>query len=287
MEHVQWTSRPVLRAPVVVAAFTGWNDAGDAASTAVRHLVAAWGAQRVASIDPEEFFDFQTTRPMVRLTDGITRHIQWPTNDVWAAAASPTDVLLLAGTEPQLRWRTFCRQVTEVAKTFNARLVITMGALLADVSHAHEVPVMGTATDQDLIDRFDLARSRYEGPTGIVGVLQEACGRAGLPSASLWAAVPAYAPGLPSPKATLALVRRVASIVGLPVALDALAEAAAEYEREVTAMVDSDDDIAAYVRRLEEGDTDDDPADQPVADDASVEGLVEDIERYLRDQGRE
>jgi len=296
MEHVQWSSRPTLRSPVLIAAFTGWNDAGDAASAAVRHLIEAWHAEHVAALDPEEFYDFGTTRPLVHLAEGVTREIVWPPNDLWAASTPGTDVLLLLGTEPQLKWRTFCRQITAIAAEQETTLVLTLGALLADVAHSRPVSLIGTATDQALIDRFRLARSRYEGPTGIVGALHDACAGAGLPSASLWAAVPAYAPGVDSPKAALALVERAAAIVGAPVGMRALEGAVSDYEDEVAELVAADDDLAGYVGRLEAmsddeddevaDDDDEEPGDRS-APDATVEQFVEDVERFLRDQGRD
>jgi proteasome assembly chaperone (PAC2) family protein len=290
MEHVEWSTRPALHAPVMLAAFTGWNDAGDAASSAVRHLIEMWHAEHVASLDPEEFYDFGSARPHVRLSEGVTREIVWPSNELWAASTPGGDVLLLLGTEPQLRWRTFCRQITAVAAEQEVTLVLTLGALLADVAHSRPVSMIGTATDQGLIDRFQLARSRYEGPTGIVGVLHDACQRAGLASASLWAAVPAYAPSIASPKAALAIVERAAAIVGAPVSMQSLEAAVVEYEEEVTELVASDEDLAGYVERLESytgDDDDDDDVETPVvAEDATVERFVEDVERFLRDQGQ-
>lgn len=290
MEHVAWHERPQLRTPTLIAAFTGWNDAGDAASLAVQQMVATWKATKIAEIDPEEYFEFQATRPLVRLVDGQTREIVWPPNEFYAASTPGGDVLLLSGTEPQLKWKSFCRHIVEVAETFGAQMVVTLGALLADVPHSRPVNIMGTATDQRLIDRFDLQRSRYEGPTGIVGVLQDACTTAGFQAVSLWAAVPAYAPGTPSPKAALSLLRRTVDIIGTPADLRDLADASGDYEAEVASNVADDDELAGYVRRLEEAydehddDTDDEPAglEEP-ADPAS---LVEEVERFLRDQGQ-
>jgi predicted ATP-grasp superfamily ATP-dependent carboligase len=296
MEHVRWTDRPVLRSPVFVCAFTGWNDAGDAASTAVRHLVEAWSGRRFASIDPEEFYDFQSTRPEVRLDEGRTRQVVWPANDLFAAGTAGGDVVLLLGAEPQLRWRTFCRQITAVAHQLQARLVLTLGALLADVPHSRPVSMVGTATNQALIDRFGLARSRYEGPTGIVGVLQDACEGANVPSASLWAAVPAYAAAVPSPKATLALVERTATLIGTPVPVGDLDEAGTQYEQDVDQLVASDEDLSGYVRRMEsmaDDEEEDDETEVETAPDAeeadpgTAARFVEDIERYLKDQGLE
>ncbi|HYF56770.1 MAG TPA: PAC2 family protein [Salinarimonas sp.] len=195
---------------MVVAAFDGWNDAGEGATGAVRALAEHWYAEPFADIDPEEFFDFTANRPMVRLVDGRSRHIDWPSNAFLAAEVPerPSDVVLLLGTEPGLRWRTFCEQVIEVVRATDARLVVTLGALLSEVPLSRPVRVIGTAEDDDLIARLRLHRSGYEGPTGIVGALHDALRRRGVPSLSLWAAVPTYVSGPASPAATLALVRR-------------------------------------------------------------------------------
>jgi proteasome assembly chaperone (PAC2) family protein len=292
MEHVRWSSRPRLRSPIVIAAFAGWNDAGEAASTAARHLVDVWATREFATIDPEEFYDFSSTRPQVRLSDGVHREIVWPTNEFSASSVlnSDLDVVVLIGTEPQQRWRTFCEEVLSVATDLDARMLITMGALLAEVPHSRPVSVIGTAADGELIDRYGLQRSRYEGPTGIVGVLHDACGTAGLASLSLWAAVPAYVQGAPSPKAALALVERVADVLELAIPTTSLEIASAAYEREVDEVVNNDEDLTGYVNRLETmvdngqpfGDDDDDDDDGDSAD--TVDDLVEELERFLRDQ---
>ena len=308
MEHVRWVAEPALRTPTVIAAFTGWNDAGDAASNAVRHLVEGWGAQVLAEIDPEEFTDFATVRPHVRLADGFTRTIVWPTVGLWSASLPGGDVIIVLGPEPALRWRLFTDQIVGVAQRYDSRLVLTLGALLADVAHTKPVHLIGTATDQDLIDRFDLQRSRYEGPTGIVGVLHDACAKANLQSASLWAAVPAYASQVPSPKASLALVSRACEMLGTPPPVGALAREALEYESRVTGIVDDDDDLLGYVARLESmADLDDDDVmgsqlSDDDDDDVSAGGelgedalptevdsdqLVAELERFLRDQPNE
>jgi hypothetical protein len=277
MEHVVWTSRPALRQPVLIAAFEGWNDAGDASSNAVRWLHERWGTEPFAHIDPEEFFDFSATRPRVRLDEGLQREIVWPAFEFSTATVPGTDieVVLLLGTEPQLRWRTFCAQVVAVAEACDVRLAITLGALLADVSHAAPVSVIGTAYDPLVVDRLGLTQSSYEGPTGIVGVLHDALARAGVESASLWAAVPSYVPSAPSPKAQLALVERTAGLLDVGLVTTDLEIASASYERPVTELVEADDDTAAYVRHLEESqeDEDVDPAD-----------FVAEVERFLRDQ---
>ncbi len=300
MDHVRWLAEPALQRPTVIAAFTGWNDAGDAASSAVRHLVEQWGATALAEIDPEEFTDFATVRPHVRLADGRTRSIVWPTVGVWAASTPGGDVVLVLGPEPALRWRLFTEQLIAIAGRVGAGMVLTVGALLADVAHSRAVQVMGTATDQDVVDRFDLQRSRYEGPTGIVGVLHDACQSAGLPSASLWAAVPAYASQVPSPKAALALVTRACEMVGTPAPVGQLANEATAYEQRVSTMVGQDDDLLGYVSRLEsigfdelddDNDDDDDELDDvadshpPLAeDDLDSDELMAEVEQFLREQ---
>ena len=275
MEHVRWTCRPRLDRPVLIAAFEGWNDAGDGASSAATWLRDRWAPDQMADIDPEEFFDFTTTRPRVHLCDGVTREIEWPANTFSFGAAAGIDAVVLVGTEPQLRWRTFCAQVVAVAQAIDARLVLTLGALLAEVPHSRPASVIGTAVDQELIDRLDLARSTYEGPTGIVGVLQDACARAGIPAASLWATVPAYVPGAPSPKAALALVERTADLLAAPIVATDLEIATAAYERQVSEVVGEDEEMTEYVDRLE----------QRFDNDEAVPSgsLVEEVERFLRD----
>lgn len=297
MEHVRWLSEPALHAPTLVCAFTGWNDAGDAASSAVRTLVERWGATAVAEIDPQPFTDFATVRPHVRLEDG-RRTIVWPTAGIWSASTPGGDVLLVLGPEPALRWKLFCAQFTGLAQRLGVSTSISLGALLADVPHTRPVHVIGTASDPDVIDRFDLQPSRYEGPTGIVGVLTDALGRTGVASASLWAAVPGYAPQIPSPKAALALVERVCAMLGTPAPTIALVGEAAEYDARIAAMIADDDDLVEYVHRLEsladEGaDFDDDEDDDDLELDEAGEGLATDVdpaelvaevERFLRDR---
>ena len=277
----------------MVAAFEGWNDAADASSTAARYLRERWDARPFASIDPEDFFDFSTTRPQVRLIDGLTREITWPETELSAAAlpGSQRDVVVLVGTEPQLRWRTFCAEVTGIAGELGVELVVTLGALLADVAHTRPVRVTGTAADPELVAQLGLQRSAYEGPTGIVGVLHDACRQAQIPSASLWAAVPHYVGGTPSPKAALALVRRTADLLATPLMTTDLEIASAAYESQVSEVVDEDDDVAGYVRRLElvgdDDDDDDDDGHAPEGSTGEVDGeqLVADLERFLREQG--
>ena len=280
MDHVRWTTRPTLRDPVVIAAFEGWNDAGDAATTAARYLVDRWDAEQVADVDPEEFFDFTATRPEVRLDDEGLREIVWPATEIFAATipATEQDVLLIIGTEPQLRWRTYCAELTEVAQLHGARLCMTLGALLAEVPHTRPTPIVGTAYEPEVVAGLELQPSRYEGPTGIVGVLHDAWRRAGLRSASLWATVPAYVPGAPSPKAALALVERAAAMLQTWIPTTDLEIASASYERQVSELVDADEETATYVASLEER-HDVEPGVLP-----SVESIAEEVERFLRDQ---
>jgi len=282
MDRVSWQDRPPLQRPVMVAAFEGWNDAGDAASGALAWLRGRWGAKRMASIDPEEFFDFQVSRPQVSLVDGVTRQITWPANDVFSAHIEEVgrDVVLLSGVEPNLRWKTFCDTVLGVARETGCEMVVTLGALLADVPHTRPIRLTGTAAVPELIERLGLAHSRYEGPTGIVGVLHDACRGAGFPSVSLWAPVPHYVASPPNPKATKALIERLGELIGVPVGVGDLVEAAAAWEERVNELVASDPDVSSYVRQLEE--RDDDQIDE--RDLPSGETLAAELERYLRDQ---
>jgi predicted ATP-grasp superfamily ATP-dependent carboligase len=280
MEYVHWHDRPLLHRPVLIAAFEGWSDAGDAATSAVEYLADQWDAVPVASIDAEEFFDFTETRPRVEIGDFGERTIVWPGNDFSVASVPDTelDVVLLLGTEPQLRWRTFCRQVTDVAEALDVSTVLTLGALLAEVPHTRPTSVMGSTSDTELAAKHGLRPSRYQGPTGITGVLHTLCRDAGLPSASLWAAVPSYVPGAPSPKATLALVRRVADMLGVTVDTDDLALASLSYEHQLDDLVREDEETMAYLGQLEERfDSEDDDFPTGVS-------LVEEVERFLRDQ---
>lgn len=285
MDFVRWEDRPRLRRPVLVAAFEGWNDAGNAASAAAEYVSDAWRARRFATLDPEEFYDFTSARPVVHLDGGITRRIEWPGSLLSAGALQGTgrDVIILSATEPHLRWRTYCGGILDTAHELGVELVVTLGALLADVPHSRPVRITGTAGDPKLAERLGLQTSRYEGPTGIVGVLHDACGHAGLASASLWAAVPHYVGQVPSPKATLALVEGLAALLGASIETEALGREAEDYEREITERVEADEDIAAYVRQLEEAsDLAEGEPDVPTA-----EHLAAEAERFLRDQGRD
>jgi proteasome assembly chaperone (PAC2) family protein len=283
MEHVHWVDHPVLTEPVVIAAFEGWNDAGDAASTAARYLAERWDAEVIAQIDPEEFYDFSSTRPQVRLDDEDLREIVWPTTDVYAATlpGGQGDALVILGNEPQLRWRTYCQQLIGIAQGYDAKLLLTLGALLAEVPHTRPTTIVGTAYELDSVGGIELQPSRYEGPTGIVGVLHDAARRAGLRTASLWATVPSYVPGAPSPKAALALIERTAAMLQTWVPTTDLEIASASYERQVSELVDADEETSTYVSSLEQR-HDEDPQHLPTA-----ESLAEEVERFLRDRPSE
>ena len=286
MQPLIWERRPDgLRAPALVCAFKGWNDAGDAASAALSFVGSALGASRFARLDPEEFYDFQSTRPRIALTDGHTREITWPEVDIYEARVprAPRDLILLEGPEPSMRWRSFCRLVVDLAEALGTQLVVTMGALLADVPHSRPVTVTGLSSDAGLVSRLGLVSGNYEGPTGITGILHNACARAGLPSASLWASVPHYVAAAPNPKAALALVRKLEGLVGVSVDASELETAAADYERQVNLAVQSDPDVQAFVERLERAAGDEDamsPEDLPSGD-----LIAREFQRFLRQRG--
>jgi len=270
--------------PVLIAAFEGWNDAGDAATSAVEHLWEHWGATTVAAIDPEDFYDFTATRPQVRRDPHGRRVLEWPANELgWAEPAGTDGVVLLLGVEPQLRWRTFCETVLGAARDLDCRWILTVGALLADVPHTRPTPVFGTAEDPTLGSRLGLTASDYEGPTGIVGALHSEATAHGVPTASLWAAVPAYAPSVPSPRAALGLVTRTASMLGTDVDTGVLEAAGISYERQLGQLVSEDEATLEYVRLLERRHD----AEHLGVDDDSVpnaDRLLEEVERFLRDQ---
>jgi predicted ATP-grasp superfamily ATP-dependent carboligase len=289
MQPLIWEHRPDgLRAPALVCAFTGWNDAGDAASAALQFLGTSLGAARFARIDPEEFYDFQATRPKVKLVEGRTRHIDWPEVEIYEARIprAPRDLVLLQGAEPSMRWRAFSRLVVDLAEALGTQLVVTLGALLADVPHSRPVPITGLSSDEGLIERVGLGASSYEGPTGIVGVLHAACQEAGIPTASLWASVPHYVAAAPNPKAALALVRKLESLVGVSVDAGELESAAADYERQVSLAVQSDPDVQAFVERLEQAAEEDEPQVRP-QDLPSGDTIAREFQRFLRQRGPE
>jgi proteasome assembly chaperone (PAC2) family protein len=281
-EELRVHVRPELTRPVLIAAFRGWNDGAQAASLAAGYLAKTWGAERFADVDPEGFFDFQATRPHVSLEEGVTRRIDWPETTFYHARPDglDRDVVLLLGIEPNLRWRTFTELLVGVARDLGVELMITLGALLADVPHTRPSPVTGSASDEELVQRLGLSASRYEGPTGIVGVLHDACRRAGIPSASLWAAVPHYVSLTPSPRAAVALCERLGGLIGVEIDVDELEEAAESYEEQVSEAVASDEETAAYVEELERrADQLEESSDLPSGD-----ALAAELTRFLRER---
>ena len=277
------SSLPSVERPVLITAFRGWNDGGQGATMAAGFLARHWAAERFADIDPENFFDFQATRPQVSLEDGVTRNIEWPENEFLHARAESLgrDVILLLGVEPNLRWRTFNELIVGLAQQLGVDLVVSLGALLADVSHTRPAPVSGTASTPELVEQLELEQSRYEGPTGIVGVLHDAFREAGTPSASLWAAVPHYVSMTPSPRAALALCTRLAELLGGEIDLSELREASEAYARQVSEAVSGDAETLQYIEELEQRtdafDGDDD--DLPTGD-----ALAAELSRFLRER---
>jgi len=277
--------RPTLRRPVLLAAFRGWNDGGQAATLAAGTLARVWDARQFAEIDPEGFIDFQATRPTVLLDEGMTRQIEWPEITFHAAAipGADRDVVILRGVEPNYRWRAFNELVVGLARDLGVELVVTLGALLADVPHTRPAPVTGAASDLSLVEELGLQPSRYEGPTGIVGVLHDAFREAGIPSVSLWSAVPHYVSLAPSPRAAKALCERLGELLGITIDLTELEEASEIYAEQITEAVASDPETAAYVEELERrADTIDELIDE--ADLPTGESLAAELTRFLRDR---
>ena len=272
---------PVLRSPVAIAAFEGWNDAADASTAVVEHLEEIWQASVVAALDPEEFYDFQVNRPTITLTDGEVRKIEWPTTRF--AVASPPDaerdIVLIRGIEPSMRWRTFCDELLEVCHSLDVTRVVLLGALLADVPFTRPLPISGSASDRAVAERYGLALSRYEGPVGIVSVLQDAAQRAELDAMSFWVHVPHYANNPPCPKATLGLLHRIEEVLDLPIPTADLAEESAEWETRLRQAAEQDAELAEYVRELEERSGDE--GIQPLTGDE----IAQEFERYLRRRG--
>ena len=279
------TELPVLRRPVLIAAFRGWNDGGQAATLAAGTLTRIWDARRFAEIDPEGFVDFQSTRPTVTLDEGMTRQIEWPEIAFHAAAipGANRDAVILLGVEPNYRWRAFNELVVGLARDLGVELVVTLGALLADVPHTRPAPVTGAASDMSLVEELGLQPSRYEGPTGIVGVLHDACRQAGIPSVSLWSAVPHYVSLAPSPRAALALCGRLGELLGVEIDLTELEEAEEVYAEQITEAVATDPETAAYVEELERrADTIDDLLDDD--DLPTGESLAAELTQFLRER---
>jgi proteasome assembly chaperone (PAC2) family protein len=289
MSELRMVGRPALQRPVLVAAFRGWNDGGQGATLAADFLARTWDAERFADIDPENFVDFQANRPQVSLDEGLTRRIEWPENAFYHARVPGTerDVVLLLGVEPSLRWKTFCQLVVDLARDLDVELLVTLGSLLADVPHTRAAPVTGAASDPELVASLGLQHSRYEGPTGIVGVLQDACRREGLPAASLWAAVPHYVSLAPSPRAARALCDRLAQLLDVPIDTAELVEAEQNYVEQVTEAIASDEsgETAEYVAGLEQRT---DELDLEEHEDLpSGDSLAAELTKFLRERDAE
>jgi predicted ATP-grasp superfamily ATP-dependent carboligase len=277
---------PELHDTIVVAAFEGWNDAGDAASDALEHLDAIWEAETIVEIDDEAYYDYQVNRPVIRQVDGVTRELVWPSMRIshCRPPGSNRDIVLMHGVEPNMRWRTFCAELLAIADKLNVQTVVILGALLADTPHTRPVPVSGAAYSPDSAKAFGLEETRYEGPTGIAGVFQDACVQAGIPAVTFWAAVPHYVSQPPSPKATVALLRRVEDVLDIEVPLADLPTQAEEWEQAVSEMTAEDDEIAEYVQSLEErGDAEVDMNEALGKIDGDA--LAAEFERYLRRRG--
>jgi predicted ATP-grasp superfamily ATP-dependent carboligase len=283
MDELRMAERPSLRRPLLIAAFRGWNDGGQGASLAGGYLARVWGGARFAEIDPENFYDFQATRPHVALVEGVTRRIEWPENAFYHAQIPGLgrDAVILLGVEPNVRWRTFGELVVRLARELGVEMVVTLGSLLADVPHTRPAPVTASAGDPRLIEELGLEPSRYEGPTGIVGVLHDACTRDGLPSLSLWAAVPHYVSLAPSPRAALALCQRLGELLGSHIDTSELAEAVDAYNEQVSEAVAADAETAAYVEELEQRS---DVLEQNLP---SGDSLAAELTRFLREREQE
>ena len=289
-EYVKLDWMPELERPVLIAGFTGWNDAAEASSLAVGTLKDAWGARRFGHFDAEEFFDFQATRPQITLTDGVTRTIEWPENTLSATAPAVEALrgrgaVLLSGPEPNFRWRSFCDAVAETARDLGAEMVVTMGALLADVPHSRPVSVSANSQDPVLVENLKLSASRYEGPTGITGVLHRVCAEAGLPSVSFWASVPHYLPAVPSAPAALALLQNLSVLLRIDVDTSDLEETATNYQEQVSVAVAQDSDLSSYIQMLEErfdSQVEGGERNLPTGDD-----LAQELEGFLRERNDE
>jgi len=276
---------PHLRSPVLVCAFRGWNDAAAAASTALGAIASSLDGQLIAQVDPEEYFDFQATRPTISLDAGQTRRIDWPENNLFAARvpSADRDLVLLDGTEPNLRWRTFSETIATAADALGVEMVVTLGALIAEVSHTLPVPITGLASSQELVDELDLERSSYEGPTGIVGVVHDCCRKGGIDSASLWAAVPHYVAAVPNPKAALALLRRLEGLTGIAVEASELEEETTDYEEQIGRAVAANPEIEELVARIEAEQVDLLSAEGE--DLPSADTIAREFQRFLRQRG--
>lgn len=287
MDSLTWEGDlPHLRSPVMVCAFRGWNDAAAAASTALTSIANSLDAELIAQMDPEEYFDFQSTRPTISMDEGQTRRVDWPENNLYAIRipAADRDLVLLDGTEPNLRWRTFSETIATAADALGVEMIVTLGALIAEVSHTLPVPITGLASSTELVEELELERSNYEGPTGIVGVVHDLCRRNGIDSASLWAAVPHYVAAVPNPKAALALLRRLEGLTGIAVEASELEEETADYEEQIGRAVAANPEIEELVNRIEAEQSDllSEETEMPNADT-----LAREFQQFLRQRGKD
>ncbi len=287
VDPVLWEGEmPELRSPTLVCAFTGWNDAASAATTALEAVAASLDSAVVARIDPEEFYDFQVNRPTIRLHEGETREIDWPANTLLSVQvpSAERDLVLLSGVEPNIRWRTFADSIVAAAARLGVEMIVSLGALMADVAHTRPVPITGLASDPELVDQLGMSRSSYEGPTGIVGVVHDACRRQGMTSASLWAAVPHYVAAVPNPKAALALLRRLEGLTGIAVEASELEDASERFTEQVDQAVSANPEIEELVTNLEASQEEDYEVSQnmPSADD-----IAQEFQQFLRQRGKD
>jgi proteasome assembly chaperone (PAC2) family protein len=283
--EIEFDGWPELTDAVLVAAFEGWNDAGDAATGSIEHLELVWDSQPLIAIDPDEYYDFQVNRPTVSMVDGVTRRVSWPTTrlSVCRPPGAAFDLVLVRGIEPNMRWRAFCDELLDVIRALDVRVVVTLGALLSDTPHTRPTSVTGTSYDQASAVKYGLEKSRYEGPTGIVGVLQDACVAAGIPAISFWAGVPHYVSQPPNPKATIALLHSVEEVLDVPVPLAELPQQADEWQKLVDEMAAEDDEVTEYIRNLEQRD---DEIDRGEMGATSGDAIAREFERYLRRRDR-
>jgi proteasome assembly chaperone (PAC2) family protein len=283
--EIEFEGWPELTDAVLVAAFEGWNDAGDAATGSIEHLELVWDSQPLMAIDPDEYYDFQVNRPAVSMVDGVTRRVSWPTTrlSVCRPPGAAFDLVLVRGIEPNMRWRAFCDELLDVIRALDVRVVVTLGALLSDTPHTRPTSVTGTSYDQASAVKYGLEKSRYEGPTGIVGVLQDACVAAGIPAISFWAGVPHYVSQPPNPKATIALLHSVEEVLDVPVPLAELPQQADEWQKLVDEMAAEDDEVTEYIRNLEQRD---DEIDRGEMGATSGDAIAREFERYLRRRDR-
>lgn len=280
MEHLRRLARPSLRSPRALMAWEGWNDACDAASGAVAFVLGGQDdPEPFAVVEPEEFYDFQVRRPIVAVDDGDTRRLSWPLTSAFAVDTGIRDLVVVTGEEPNLKWKTYTRTLAALLADVDVEMVVTLGAFIGQVAHTVPVPLVGVATDPDLVAAHGLTPSRYEGPTGIVGVMLEACREVGIPAVSIWAATPHYLAANPNPKAMLALLRSASDILQIDLDLDELGQVAQDFETRVDEAMDENQDLVGYVRRLEESADEDTPLDP-----GRSARLISEIENFLRDR---